>query len=183
MSDSTPRPVEAYISVGSNIDPRPNTARALAMLSQRMPLTGVSSFRRTESIGPDGQPDGGPEFINGVVRVLVACVARSLKFDILRPIEASLGRADRNRAARFAPRTIDLDVVLYGEAVIDEPDLRIPSPDVERPFVAAGLLELEPELVLPGSGVVLSCLAGGSKWPGMTVDAELTAKLRELCSR
>ena len=68
--------------------------------------------------------------------------------------------------------------------VIDEPDLRIPSRDVDRPFVAAGLLELDPEMVLPGSGEVLGCLwPGASAGSGMVADAELSAKLKEYCTQ
>jgi len=183
MNASSPKPVAAYVAVGSNIDPRPNVVRAVELLAEQMPLTGVSTFWRTASLGADGLPDGGPEFVNGVVRTAAPCGARRLKFDVLRAIEAQLGRAERSRAARFAPRTIDLDVVLFGDEVIDEPDLRIPSPDIGRPFVAAGLLELDPDLVLPGSGEVLSCLWPGGTWPGLAADAELTAQLKERCER
>lgn len=174
--------VEAYVAVGSNIDPRANVIKAVRMLAHRLPLTGVSTFWRTDSIGPDGTADGSPEFINGVVRLLAESDARRLKFDIMRPIEADLGRGARNGPARFAPRTIDLDLVLFGRQVIDEPDLRIPAPDVCRPYVAAGLLELDPELVLPGSGQVLACLWPGG-WAGMTADVELTRSLKELCCK
>jgi len=174
--------VEAYVAVGSNIDPRPNVIAAAKMLARQMPLTGVSTFWRTEAIGPDGRPDGQPEYINGVLRAEASCNARAMKYNVLREIECMLGR--KRSAERFAPRTIDLDLVLFGQEIIDEPDLRIPAPEVERPFVAAGLLELDSRLVLPHTRQVLACLwPGGVSAPGMTPDVELTETLKELVQK
>jgi 2-amino-4-hydroxy-6-hydroxymethyldihydropteridine diphosphokinase len=174
--------VDAYLAVGSNIDPRANVMSAARILAQQMPLTGVSTFWRTESIGPDGLPDGQAEYLNGVFRVAATCDARTMKYGILREIERRLGRVRHGPAGRFAPRTIDLDLVIFGMEVIDEPDLRIPAPDVARPFVAAGLLELAPNLVLPHTRQMLSCLwPGGTAAAGMTPDDEFTRQLKELC--
>lgn len=174
--------VEAYVAVGSNIDPRQNVIAAAEMLARRMPLTGVSTFWRTESIGPDGRPDGRPEYINGVLRTRASCNAREMKYDVLREIERMLGR--ERSSDRFAPRTIDLDLVLFGQEIIDETDLRIPAPEIERPFIASGLLELDSQLVLPHTRQALSCLwPNGAAMPGMTADVELTKTLKELCQR
>jgi len=174
--------VAAYVAVGSNIDPRRNVIAAVEMLARQMPLTGVSTFWRTEALGTDGQPDGQPEYINGVLRTQASCNARAMKYDVLREIERMLGR--KRSAGRFAPRTIDLDLVLFGQEIIDEPDLRIPAPEVERPFVAAGLLELDSRLVLPHTRQVLSCLwPGGATAPGMTADIKLTRELKELVQK
>jgi len=174
--------VEAYVAVGSNIDPRTNVLAAAGMLARQMPLTGASTFWRTESIGPDGLPDGQAEYLNGVLRAAASCDARTMKYGILREIERLLGRMRQGPGGRFAPRTIDLDLLIFGAEVIDEPDLRIPAPDVARPFVAAGLLELAPELVLPNTRQVLSCLwPGGARAAGLTPDYELTRLLKELC--
>ncbi len=177
MSDG--ETVEAYVAVGSNIDPRQNVIAAAEMLARQMPLTGVSTFWRTEAIGPDGQPDGQPEYINGVLRAKASCNARAMKYNILREIERMLGR--KRSAGRFAPRPIDLDLILFGQEIIDEPDLRIPASEIERPFVAAGLLELDSRLVLPHTRQVLACLwPVGAVEPGMTADAKLTRTLKEL---
>lgn len=174
--------VDAFVAVGSNIDPRANIMAAAGMLAQQMPLTGVSTFWRTESIGPDALPDGQAEYFNGVLLVAAACDARTMKYGILREIERRLGRVRQGPAGRFAPRTIDLDLVIFGMEVIDEPDLRIPAPELARPFVAAGLLELAPRLVLPHTRQVLSCLwPGGAAAAGMTPDDEFTKQLKELC--
>ncbi len=182
MSAAAPEAVEAYVAVGSNIDPRASILAAAEMLARQMPLTGVSTFWRNESIGPDGEPDGQAEFVNGVFRIAAACDARTMKYGILREVERRLGRVRQGPAERFAPRTIDLDLVIFGSQVIDEPDLRIPAADVERPFVAAGLLELAPELVLPHTRQPLVCLwPGGARAAGLEPDQELTRQLKELC--
>jgi 2-amino-4-hydroxy-6-hydroxymethyldihydropteridine diphosphokinase len=174
--------VDAYVAVGSNVDPRTNVMSAARLLARRMPLTGASTFWRTESIGPDGLPDAQAEYLNGVLRVAATCDARTMKYGILREIESRLGRVRQGPAGRFAPRTIDLDLVIFGTEVIDEPDLRIPAADVARPFVAAGLLELAPGLVLPSTRQLLSCLwPGSAAAAGMTPDEELTRQLKELC--
>ena len=184
MSGAGRDPVDAYVAVGSNIDPRANVLAAAGMLARQMPLTGVSTFWRTESIGPEGEPDGQAEDLNGVFRVAATCDARTMKYGILREIERRLGRVRQGPGGRFAPRTIDLDLVIFGAEVIDEPDLRIPAPDVGRPFVAAGLLELAPELVLPSTREPLSCLwPGKAAAAGLAPDEELTRQLKELCQK
>lgn len=146
--------VQAYVGIGSNIDPLHHIPAALDRLQAAMPLTGVSTFYRTEPIGRPGQP----VFLNGVAGVSCPVPARALKFEVLRGIEHALGRV--RTADRFAPRTIDLDILLYGDAVIDEPGLRVPDDDLRRrAFLIAGLLELAPGLILPDTGERLEHLA------------------------
>jgi 2-amino-4-hydroxy-6-hydroxymethyldihydropteridine diphosphokinase len=140
-------PTIAYIAVGANIEPERNILAALEMLDAAAPVCAVSTFYRTAPIGRPEQP----EYLNGVVAVLHDGSARELKYGILRPIEAALGRV--RTADKFAARTIDLDVILHGDTVCDEPELRLPDPDLRtRAFIAAPLLEIAPELRLPGSG-------------------------------
>ena len=179
---ASPRPiVVAYVAVGSNVEPHGNILAATAWLRGRVDVCGVSTFYRTAAIGPDGSADDGqPEFVNGVLALRAAAGgARELKFDVLRPIEHRLGR--RRTADRYAPRPIDLDVVLFGSEVIDEPDLRVPAADVERPFVAIGLLELAPDLLLPHTRQPLSCLWGGPAPAWMVPEPALTTALKEMC--
>jgi len=175
-----PDAVAAYVGAGSNIEPRENIPAALERLLRRVEVTGVSTFYRTRPLAPPG--DEGPvdqdDFVNGVFRVRVACGARELKFGVLRAIEHELGR--RRSDDRYAPRTIDLDVLLYGDEVIDEPDLKVPSDDIERPFLAVGLLELAPEMVLPHTRQCLSCLWGPGGVAGMTEDPEISRRLKEI---
>jgi 2-amino-4-hydroxy-6-hydroxymethyldihydropteridine diphosphokinase len=145
--------VKAYIAVGSNIEPEKNIPEALERLKRYAQIKAISTFYRTLPITRPEQPS----FLNGVWQIDTAGKARTLKFEILRRIEAELGRV--RTEDRYAARTIDLDIALYGDAVIDEPDLHIPDPDIRRrPFIAVPLLELAPCLVLPDTGEQLSSL-------------------------
>ncbi|MCX5795294.1 MAG: 2-amino-4-hydroxy-6-hydroxymethyldihydropteridine diphosphokinase [Elusimicrobia bacterium] len=138
---------QAYIGLGSNMEPEASIPKALELLARQVRLEGLSTFRRTAPVGPAGQP----EFVNGVARVSTDLPPRSLKFEVLRGIEAALGR--RRGPDQYAPRTIDLDLLLYGDLVSDEPDLVLPDPDLRtRPFLAAALLELAPGLVKAVAG-------------------------------
>jgi 2-amino-4-hydroxy-6-hydroxymethyldihydropteridine diphosphokinase len=151
-----------YIGLGSNISPEANIARALELLSREVRLGALSTFYRTEPVGPAGQPP----FVNGVAQVSTELPPRPLKFEVLRGIEDRMGR--RRGPDRYAPRTIDLDVLLHGDMVVNEPGMVLPDPDLRtRPFLAAALLELAPGLVLPVSG-----------WPGEPL-ADFSRRLQE----
>jgi len=143
-------PVEAFIAVGSNIEPEQHLLTALDRLKEKVPVTAVSTVYRTEPVGRPEQPG----YLNSIWKILTSESPRALKFDVLRPLEAALGRV--RSEDRYAPRTIDLDILLYGNAVIRERGLEIPDPDLRRrPFLAAGVLELAPGLVLPDTGEAL----------------------------
>jgi 2-amino-4-hydroxy-6-hydroxymethyldihydropteridine diphosphokinase len=145
--------IEAYISVGSNIEPEKNIPEALEKLKKYVRVKAISTFYRTVPIGRPEQP----AFLNGVWQIDAEQSARELKFHVLRQIEAELGRV--RTKDKYVPRTIDLDIALYGDVVINESDLRIPDPDIrQRPFIAVPLLELAPLLVLPDTGELLSSL-------------------------
>jgi dihydroneopterin aldolase/2-amino-4-hydroxy-6-hydroxymethyldihydropteridine diphosphokinase len=93
-----------------------------------------------------------------VVEIETALPPLDLKYQLLRRVETILGR--ERTADRYAPRTIDLDLILYNDAVLKSDELTLPDPDIlERPFLAAGLRELAPGLVLPGSGVSIDAIA------------------------
>ena len=165
--------VDAFVSVGANIDPEHNVVEALRLLRQRVRVTGVSTFYRTKAIGRPQQQD----FLNGVCKVTTDIVPRSLKFDVLRDIEQQLGRV--RTADKYAARTIDLDVILHGTAVIDEPDLHIPDPDIRtRAFVGVPLLELAPELRLPDTGEALATLVEEQHRRSLQPDIPFTNQLR-----
>ncbi|MGQ9648805.1 MAG: 2-amino-4-hydroxy-6-hydroxymethyldihydropteridine diphosphokinase [Phycisphaerae bacterium] len=150
MSD---QPVDAFIAVGSNIGPEQNVANALTLLQQQARVLASSTFYWTP---PLSRPDQ-PRFLNGVWRIRTDLSPGSLKFDVLRGIESKLGRA--RTADKYAPRPIDLDIVLYGRLVLSEPDLQIPDPDIRRrPFIAVPLLELAPDLTMPDTGEPIASL-------------------------
>ncbi|QPD05961.1 MAG: 2-amino-4-hydroxy-6-hydroxymethyldihydropteridine diphosphokinase [Candidatus Nitrospira kreftii] len=132
-----------FIGFGSNVGNRVDFCdRAVTLLSllPHSRLLGVSLLYETEPIR--GETDPGEEwFLNGVVQIETDITPRSL-LTILQEIERSLGRDEDNRSG---PRTIDLDILFYGERVIKEPDLTIPHPRLhERRFVLMPLNELDP---------------------------------------
>ncbi len=141
----------AYISVAGNIDPERNILAALKALNAVAPVEAISTFYRTQALGRPEQPD----YLNGVVAIRTGLAPRSLKFDVLRKIEAAHGRV--RGADKYAARTIDLDILVHGEMRIDEEDLKIPDPDLcSRVFLAKALLELAPRITPPGWKVPLA---------------------------
>ena len=173
MASHPSSPVRAFISVGANIAPATNIPRALDLLARQVHIEAVSSLYRTEPVGPPGQPP----FVNGVWSVRTDLPPRDLKFGVLREIERRLGRV--RTEDRYAPRPIDLDLILYGRTVVDELDLKLPDPDVARSFVRAALAELDPTLRLPGETEPVSSKAASADPVAMTTLPELTAALRE----
>lgn len=148
--ESRSEPVRVLIGVGANIAPEQNIVDALDALAVQEMITGVSRFYRTPAIDRPDEPD----FLNGVVRIETTRSPQALKFDVLRVIEDKLGRT--REPDPFASRTIDLDILAFGELVVVEEGLCIPDPDLRtRPFLAAGVLELEPTFRMPDDGASL----------------------------
>ena len=166
--------VDAFVGVGSNIDPEKHIPEALDRIQKHARLTGVSTFYRTLPVDRPRQSF----FLNGIWRITASVSARDLKFNILRRIESNLGRV--RTEDKYAARTIDLDLVLYGRAVIDEPDLKIPDPDIRtRPFIAIPLLELEPELILPDTDESLASVVNRRNWSALEPAVEFTQRLKQ----
>lgn len=166
--------VTAYIAVGSNIEPERHIPEAVRLLSAIIPLTGISAFYITP---PIDRPEQG-DYRNGMLRVECRVAARALKYEVLRPLEAQLGRV--RTADKFAARTIDLDVAVFGNAVIRDPDLTLPDPDLlRRPFLAVALLDLTPDFVMPDMGRALADLVDKDALRGLKPAAALTQMLKE----
>jgi len=148
----------AYVGLGSNLGDRAATIRAAVTELDGVDgvaVIAVSSLVDTEPVGYTEQP----RFLNGVAALDTTLPARSL-LEALLAVEARFGR-DRAAVPAGGPRTLDLDLLLYGEAEIDEPGLRIPHPRLhERPFALEPLAELAPDLDVPGKGPILTLLAG-----------------------
>jgi 2-amino-4-hydroxy-6-hydroxymethyldihydropteridine diphosphokinase len=148
----------AYIALGANLG-NPvatlNDAIDVLVALRGSVFLAVSSLYRTAPVGLKRQPD----FINAVVAVKTRLEPRELLEELF-AIEARFGRIRQTGAVRNAPRTLDLDLLLHGEAVLDEPDLTLPHPRMhERAFVLAPLAEIAPELAIPGHGSVAALLA------------------------
>lgn len=173
----TPGEATVFIAVGSNVEPLVHVPAALELLRRQVRVTGCSTFYRTEPIGRAGQPP----FLNGVWRIETALPPRALKQDVLRPIEHRLGR--QRGEDRYGPRTIDLDIVLYGDLILNEPDLRLPAPDLERPFVVLPIVELEPQARLPGGGPPLESLVVPAAREGLRADEAITRMLKDVMAR
>jgi 2-amino-4-hydroxy-6-hydroxymethyldihydropteridine diphosphokinase len=138
-----------YIGLGSNLGDRAEALRAAVERLARLHRTrvlAVSSFRETEPVGYLDQP----RFVNAVAAVETELDPWTLLEELL-ALERALGRT--REGPRFGPRTIDLDLLLYDELVLERPGLQIPHPRLhERAFVLEPLLELAPGLVVPGVG-------------------------------
>lgn len=145
----------AFVGIGSNLgDRESHLSRAVELLStaDNIEVSAVSQIRETEPVGPVEQ---GP-FLNAAVRVETELAPREL-LHLLLDIEERMGRVRRER---FGPRTIDLDLLLYGDEVVDEPGLTVPHPRLtERRFALEPLSDLDPGLTIPGSGPISALLA------------------------
>ncbi|MDP3879624.1 MAG: 2-amino-4-hydroxy-6-hydroxymethyldihydropteridine diphosphokinase [Dehalococcoidales bacterium] len=139
-------PVAAYLGLGSNLgDRQGNLDLALNLLSQRLPVRKVSSVYDTEPVGNTNQP----RFLNLVCQVDTRLAPEAL-LTLAKGIERKLGRAPNTHGA---PRPIDIDILFYGDQVIETPELVIPHPRLaERAFVLVPLAEIAPDLVHPVSG-------------------------------
>ena len=149
--------VRAFVGLGSNLGDREGTLRAAVGRLRSLPQTrvvAVSTLRDTEPVGFLEQP----RFLNGAVELETELPARAL-LDALLELEQQLGR-DRTAAPPHGPRTVDLDLLLYGDDEIAEPGLAVPHPRLhERRFVLEPLADLDPSLEVPGKGPVQTLLA------------------------
>lgn len=148
--------VKAFIGLGANLgEPDAQLRRAIAALDA-MPGTrmlAASSLYRSAPIGVGEQP----EFVNAVAAIETGLGARAL-LEALLAIEARFGRT---RESPGAARTLDLDLLLYGDRIIEEPALIVPHPRMhERAFVLMPLAEIAPDAIVPGKGPVAVLLAG-----------------------
>lgn len=145
---------KVFVGVGSNIDPEKNIIATIKLLKASVTIIGLSTFFRTPPFGDPGAPD----FINGEVMIETDIAPINLKFDVLRGIENSLGRVRTEK--KCSPRTIDLDIMVYGNAIFNEPNLVIPDPEIfTRAFIATPIAELDPDLIVPGSDKCISDIA------------------------
>jgi 2-amino-4-hydroxy-6-hydroxymethyldihydropteridine diphosphokinase len=133
-----------FVALGSNLGDREANLELALLRLDELGLVACSTFVETDPIGVTDQP----RFVNAVAELRTDTPPRQL-LERLLAIERELGR-DRSNQARWGPRTLDLDVLLYGDETIDEPGLTVPHPRLaERRFVLEPLHELDPGLALP----------------------------------
>jgi 2-amino-4-hydroxy-6-hydroxymethyldihydropteridine diphosphokinase len=146
----SPDGTRAYVGLGSNLGDREAAIRGAAELIGARRL---STIRETEPWGVEDQP----RFLNAVAELDTALAPRAL-LDRLLEVERLFGRT--RDGARHGPRTLDLDLLLYGRIALEEPGLVVPHPRLhERRFVLQPLAELDPALKVPGRGLVWDLLA------------------------
>lgn len=149
--------VRAYIGIGSNLaNPWNQVMQAIAELDDIPECCCVkhSSLYRSKPLGPPEQPD----FVNAVAAVDTALSAQRL-LQALQEIENRHGRA--RSGSRWGPRTLDLDLLVFGSACIASETLTVPHPGlVQRDFVLCPLYEIAPDLQVPGHGPIGAYLAG-----------------------
>ena len=141
----------AYVGLGANLGDREATIRRAAEL---IGATRLSTLIETEPWGYADQP----RFLNAVAELETDEGPRALVERLLE-VERALGRT--REGPRYGPRVIDLDLLLYGDEVVDEPGLTVPHPHLhERRFALEPLAELAPELEIPGRGPIQTVLSG-----------------------
>ena len=145
-----------FVALGANLGDPVATVKAAILALRALPDTqfiAASSLYRTAPVGLRHQPD----FINAVVELIAVSPAPTL-LNSLFAIEERFGRL---RSVKNAPRTLDLDLLLYGDMVSRDPQLTLPHPRLhERAFVLAPLAEIAPKLMIPGRGRVAELLPG-----------------------
>jgi len=151
-----------FVSLGSNLGDREAHFRLALRRLAALPETRIEALSPVFETDPIGPPPQGP-FLNAVVELRTGLTPHALLASLL-DIERAAGRTRAGR--RWLARPLDLDLVLYGERVIDEPGLCVPHPRLaERPFVLEPLCALAPALSHPGLGVRIDALAAGVRDP------------------
>jgi 2-amino-4-hydroxy-6-hydroxymethyldihydropteridine diphosphokinase len=146
----------AYLSIGSNIDPEKNLRAAVDLLSRFGKVLRTSTVWETAPIGRPGQP----VYLNAAVLLETPLSAMDLHSEAIAAVESELGRV--RTGDKYAPRTIDVDIMLFNRDVMDIGHRHIPDEEImERPFVAITLAEIAPRYVHPETGQTLEQIAKG----------------------
>ena len=148
--------IRVFLGLGSNLAGRKDNLRATLDALSRSPrteLVGISRIYETRAVGVEEQPD----YLNCVAEVECDLPAVEL-LRLCQGIEVALGR---DRKGERAPRTVDIDLLLYGEGVVEGRDFRVPHRGISRAYNLVGLADLDPSVRVPGLGAVADLLAGG----------------------
>ena len=159
-----------FLGLGANLGDRERNLReALRMLEPQCTVVAVSSLYRSDAVVLEGQPPG-PEFRNAACEVETELSPHELLAHV-KSIERALGRGP---APRWSARPIDIDILLYGDQIIETEELRVPHPLMaERAFVLLPLSEIAGDVVVPGVGRTVAELAAGVDRGGVEVVGQL----------
>ena len=146
----------AFLSLGSNLGDRLAYLRGVVAALGRGPRMRITSTSKVYETVPVEVEEEQPDYLNCVVELECGIPAIEL-LRYCQGVEAALGR-ERGEAGEKAPRTVDIDVLLFGEETIMEPDLRVPHAGVTRAFNLRGLADIDVDLYIPGRGTVLELL-------------------------
>ncbi len=175
--DSGQAGVEAFVGVGSNVDPERNILSALPEIASRVQVLAVSRFYSNPALVPDGRTL--PPFLNGVLKIRTGLGPSDLKVGVLRKVEAAVQRS-RSRD-RYGPRTLDLDLLVYGDVEVRQDGMILPDPDISvQPFWALPLAELLPEFRPPNSSLSMKELAGTLDTRSFVYLESFTAEVRDV---
>lgn len=145
---------QAFLSLGSNIEAEINLPAAVRKIAQYGRIVRISTVWETTPVGPDGQPN----FLNAALWLETRLSAKELKDEAIAEIETALGRV--RSSDRFAPRPIDIDIMLFNADRLQLGGGPIPDPEIlERPFVVISLAEIAPDYVHPETGETLATIA------------------------
>jgi len=162
------------LALGSNINSEENIRAALKMLAAATHLVSVSSIWKTKPVGLLAQAD----FLNGAALIMTPLSAAEIKATLIGPIEQALQRI--RQADKNGPRTIDLDIVLFNQQILEVVGNHIPDPDIyKRPFLALPLAEISPDYEHPETGDTLQQIADkfGSEARDMVLLPEFSREL------
>jgi 2-amino-4-hydroxy-6-hydroxymethyldihydropteridine diphosphokinase len=163
-----------FLSLGSNIEPETNLPAAVRELERYGTVAKVSQVWQTAPVGYAEQAD----FLNAAVLLETSLSAEELRRDVIPDIEAKLHRV-RDPHNKNAPRTIDIDIALYGREVLEVDGRRIPDPDVlSRAFVAVPLAELDADFIHPVTGTTLGQIAASLEEAAREITLRTDVRLR-----
>lgn len=164
-----------YIGVGSNISPKENIKKALIAIKTHVEVVKTSTFYITKPLYRHNQDN----YLNGAWLITTDIAPEIIKVEVLEKIEKKLKR-ERSQD-KYAPRTIDLDIILYGNKVIKNSVLTIPDPDLyKRFFLIKPILELEPDIILPDSLTPLKNIKIKLPTDSVKPDMEFTLELKKI---
>jgi len=167
--------VKAFVGVGSNVDPEKNILAALPEIESRVQVLDTSRFYRNPAIAPDRRDR--PPFVNGVLKIRTGLTPSELKYGLLRDVERRVQR--RRTGDRYDPRTLDLDLLVYGDLELESDGITVPDPDIsEQPFWVVPLAELVPEMCSPNSSLTMKELVRTLDTRSFVYLESFTAELR-----